>query len=163
MGLADPSAVDDTGWCGPAVGTVPRREDGGVTGTGRCTVALREGRSLPPMGGGARRSLRPGHGEDAADIIVTRDEVTGLPATNAIPAVVREVRRTADACRVRSMSGDLGLSALITQPALRITMTPKVNTINTNKSGIPSAAIHSADNVGHNNNKIPMGLSKRIS
>ena len=54
---------------------------------------------------------------------------------------------------VRSTFESTFISAisLITQPALRITKTPKLNTINKNRLGQPSLAIHNAQYVGHNN------------
>src|SRR3990167_10256441 len=57
----------------------------------------------------------------------------------------------------------LSAKSLITQPALRMTITPAIKIKRSLTLGNPCAAIHNAHNVGHNNNKMPTGLFKRIN
>ena len=53
--------------------------------------------------------------------------------------------------------------SLITQPADRISITPKLKIRVTLTSGFPPPEIQMAHRVGHNSNKVPMGRSKRSS
>ena len=49
------------------------------------------------------------------------------------------------------------------QPAERMTAVPKLNISSKERLGKPSAAIHRAPIVGHSSNRIPIGLSRRVS
>ena len=60
-------------------------------------------------------------------------------------------------------SNFLSIKSLMTQPALRMITTPKVKISQFFSDGMPRAANHSAHQVGHSNNSMPMGLCKRMS
>ena len=82
----------------------------------------------------------------SASLTDTAPRVTGRPA----------VRLT---WRSKSRSA----TSLTQQPALRIRMVPKVNTVNKCQPGKPPAAIHKADSVGHSSSSQPAGRSQRIN
>jgi hypothetical protein len=66
---------------------------------------------------------------------------------------------------VRATCGSIFRSAksLITQPAARTTIVPSTRIRKTLGSGRPSDAIHSAHNVGHSSNQMPIGRCIRMS
>ena len=53
--------------------------------------------------------------------------------------------------------------SFITQPAERISIVPRENMKVSSIDGIPSLAMTRAAKVGQSSNKVPTGLSKRIS
>jgi hypothetical protein len=52
---------------------------------------------------------------------------------------------------------------LITQPAERVSHTPAVKMMSVPSGGTPSAASHSAHQVGQSNSRMPIGRSPRIN
>ena len=67
------------------------------------------------------------------------------------------------AVRFTCASNCRSAQSLNAQPAQRMMIVPNVNTTTSVRLGSPSAAIHSADSVGHNSNRMPIGLSRRTS
>jgi hypothetical protein len=51
----------------------------------------------------------------------------------------------------------------MTQPAARMTITPRVKTITVRTLGEPLPAIHTAHRVGQSSSRVPTGRSSRIS
>jgi hypothetical protein len=66
------------------------------------------------------------------------------------------------AVRLTWRSNSRSATSLMQQPALRIRMVPSVNTASRCQPGKPSAAIHSADSVGHSSSSQPAGRFQRI-
>ncbi len=64
--------------------------------------------------------------------------------------------------RSTDISKRLSNKSLITHPALRIIIAPKINMQTIVGLGLPLPAIHNAINIGHDSKKIPIGLFKRI-
>ena len=62
-------------------------------------------------------------------------------------------------CRSNSRSA----KSFTTQPAERIKIVPSTNTTTNLNGGQPPAAHHNPHSVGQSNNKIPIGLSKRVN
>ena len=79
---------------------------------------------------------------------------------------VRPARRRGSpaAAAVRSTwrSNSRSATSLTQQPALRIRTVPSTNTASRCQPGKPSAAIHSADSVGHSSSSQPAGRFQRI-
>lgn len=89
-----------------------------------------------------------------------------MSAKNSLIACLDEIAPvTRGRSFVRSTNPSTLRSAksLITHPALRIRKVPRVKMATKCSGGKPSAAIHSAANVGHSSNNVPTGLSRRMS
>ncbi len=98
--------------------------------------------------------------------IVARPMAIRARATNRVNASYGATAPVASGrVRVRSTYGSIlrSTKSFSTQPAERMTNTPIMKTRNRPWSGVPSPASHSAHNVGHISNQMPIGLSTRIS
>ena len=70
--------------------------------------------------------------------------ISNINKLSASPALTCPVAKGRPAVRLTEPSIFLSAKSLITQPALRITITPKVNTIKLTRLGIPAFASHKA-------------------
>src|SRR3989344_1651305 len=66
------------------------------------------------------------------------------------------------AVRLTCLSKSRSATSFTQQPALRMRKVPSTNTTSRCQPGKPSAAIHSADNVGHRHTSQPAGRSQGI-
>ena len=89
-------------------------------------------------------------------------KANAAPTANASLTLKRPLVTGRWAVRLTCLSKSRSATSLRQQPALRIRMVPKVNTVNKCHPGKPSAATHKAVSDGHNNNSQPAGRFQRI-
>ena len=82
---------------------------------------------------------------------------SAAPSVSASRTLTRPLVTGRCAVRLTWRSKSRSATSFTQQPALRITMVPATNTTSRCQPGKPSAAIHSADSVGHSSSSQPAG------
>ena len=101
----------------------------------------------------------------AALVVSTRPKATSAstaPTASASFTLMSPLVTGRCAVRLTWRSNSRSATSLMQQPAERIRMVPRVNTITRCQPGKPSAASHSALSDGHSSSSQPAGRLKRI-